>query len=135
MIKATKCRIRRANSPMEVYSKSTTPIGAGANGRFIQVKENEEVCIEKPFIYCFEDAVIETKIRQRDDNGKEVLKDIKVNRYLIDYIGFYKCTKKCVNGKCDGIEISREEFFKEDESEVVKTSKKTTELNKEELEI
>lgn len=118
MEKYVRCTIRRSNHSGEMYDSSDRPIGFGYNGKSYQLIEGAEVCLPKPAIYCFIDAVIEhDKVTKDPVTKAQKIEKIKIPRFVIDYLGFYVCEKKC-NGdysKCDGRSISRDEFFSDSE--------------------
>jgi len=118
MQKHVRCSIRRANNSGEMYEKSNKPIGFGYQGKSFQLIEGAEVCLEKNALYCFTDAVIEHDEVEKDPVTRiSRVRKVRIPRFLIDYYGYYMCEGKC-NGdysKCDGKEITREEFYSDNE--------------------
>ena len=142
MKKYVRCTITRSNHQGEVYSNNSRPLGAGVNGRVIQIQEGEEVCLEKPFIYCFKDAVIEhTKVERDAATGKTKNIREEIPRFIINYKGFYMCDGACKGDydKCKAQEITHDMFWEDDEDitaaidKVEKTKKEEDAENSEDI--
>ncbi len=123
MKKYVRCAIRRSNHSGEMYDKNNRPIGFGYQGKSFQLREGAEVCLEKDAIYCFTDAVIEHEENEKDPVTHVTrVRKIRIPRFTIDYYGYYVCDNACGGDyiKCNGREISREEFWADDTTIITK---------------
>lgn len=118
MVKRVRCTISRANNMNESYEARGT-ISGGANGEFVHFQEGTEICIKKPHIYCFKDAVVVHDTTYKDPHTLE-LKNLHTEepRFIINYKAFYMCDNSCGGdySKCKAQEISHDSFWEEEDT-------------------
>lgn len=108
------CVITRSNFAGEMHSSKKVPIGFGAQGEMGTINPGVPVCLRKPFIYCFKDAVINT-VRRRSDpvTGKETMEPERFERFNVQERKYFVCDRSCkdIPDDCTGIPIAHEDFY------------------------
>jgi hypothetical protein len=97
-----------------MHSSKKVPIGFGAQGEYGTIIPGAPVCLRKPFIYCFKDAVINTVRRKSDPvTGKETMEPERYERFNVQERKYFVCDRACkdIPDDCTGIPLSFEDFY------------------------